>query len=115
MNIDFNGFERRLLTFKVAGETCQKDIVKMSSNKTVSTCNAGDDFCGVLENRESDDCGAVQVTGSATCVYSGTAPTVGYCSLVSDGAHGVKVSSTGGRKHLVLNVNTAFRIVEFLL
>lgn len=78
--------------------------VKLSANGTVSPCGAGDVFCGVLESRRAGY-GAVQLHGFVTLAYTGTAPVLGYNTLVADGSGGVK-SSAEGRSYLVVHVDT---------
>lgn len=115
MNISFNGFNKKLATFEIAGQMYKGDVVKMTDNYKVSPCSSGDDFCGTLVSKENDNCGAIQLTGATTVIYSGTAPSVGYCNLVADGNCGVKVSSTGGQPHLIVSVDTTLKLAEILL
>lgn len=87
--------------------------VKLSGNASVAPCADGDVFCGVLEGRRGGF-GAVQLHGFVTLPYAGTAPTLGYNTLVSNGSGGVKVA-TGGRSLLVVSVDTGAKCVTFEL
>ncbi|NCC87338.1 MAG: hypothetical protein EOM05_05655 [Clostridia bacterium] len=115
MSISFNGYNDNSATFEITGTVATGEVVKMSANNKVTSCTAGNDFCGVLSYIESDDFATVQLSGYAEVEYTETAPTVGYCTLAGNGTGGVKVASTGGRSHLVLNVDTTSKIVGFLL
>ena len=102
MAVSFQGFHETAATFDVSGALSEGTPVKMSGNGEVSACAAGDNFCGAaLAVREG--LATVQLGGYAVLSYSGTAPTVGYNTLVADGAGGVKVLQ-GGRSLLVVEV-----------
>jgi len=115
MSISFNGYNDNSATFEITGTVATGDVVKMTANNKVTNCVAGNDFCGVLKCTESDGFATVQLSGYVESTYTETAPTVGYCTLAGNGTGGVKVASTGGRSHLVLNVDTSSKIVGFLL
>lgn len=112
MSVSFNGFNENTATFKVNTEIAGGTPVKMIESDTVSACASGDKFCGFAIN-----CGggyaAVQLSGTVTVVYSGSAPEVGYVNLVSDG-EGVTVSD-GGREYLVVAVDEAKKTVTFIM
>lgn len=114
MSISFNGYNDNAATFEIAGNAKIGDVVKMSSNNKVANCTAGNDFCGVLKCKESDDFVTVQLSGYVRASYSDTAPSVGYCSLAGDGVGGVKVLASA-RQYLVLNVDTSLKTVGFLI
>ncbi|MGI6267901.1 MAG: hypothetical protein ACOYJN_02135 [Acutalibacteraceae bacterium] len=114
MSISFNGYNDNASTFEFAGNAKLGDVVKMSANNKVTNCSAGNDFCGVLKCKESDDFATVQLSGYVRASYSDAAPSVGYCNLASDGAGGVKVLSSA-RQYLVLNVDTSLKTVGFLI
>lgn len=112
MSVSFNGFNENTATFRVNEEIAGGMPVKMSESDTVAPCASGDKFCGFAV-----DCGggyaSVQLSGTVTAVYSGTAPKLGYTSLVSDGT-GVKAAD-GGREYLVFAVDEAKKTVTFLM
>ncbi len=112
MSISFKGLGENVITFKttnaVAGEP-----VTVNANDTVAKSAAGDSFCGVAAS-VVDGCAAVQISGFVELPYSGTAPTVGYNTLVANGNGGVKTNSTG-RNLLVVNVNTTKSTAVVLL
>ncbi len=115
MSISFNGFNEKAATLEFTGTIANGDVVKMSANNKVAACVADNDFCGVLKQGESDSFATVQLCGYAEVPYTGTAPTVGYSTLAGNGTGGVKVVTTGGKSHLVLNVDTTAKVVGFLL
>lgn len=115
MNISYEGIGQWAATFACAGVK-EGDLVKISDNHTVSTCEDGDAFCGTVlsVSRDGQAC-SVALGGAVTVPYSGTtAPKAGWDNLVSDTADGVKSDSTG-RKFLVLDVDTAGKRVTFVL
>ena len=67
--------------------------------------NAGDGetFLGVVEAVDGKKM-AVQIEGFVTMKYSGTAPSLGYVKLSSNGNGGVRVNNAG-REYLVLECN----------
>ena len=113
MSIKFNGIANEVATFKSAAAQTVGTPVKMSSNDTVAKASNGDLFFGFPVNY-SNGLQGVQIKGYVESVYTGTAPTVGYNRLVSNGA-GVKVDAQNGREYLVVNVNTTDKIVGFFL
>ena len=112
MSVSFNGFNENTATFKANEEIAGGMPVKMSESDTVTVCGNGDKFCGF-----AIDCGSgyasVQLSGTVTAVYSGSAPDVGYVNLASDG-EGVTVSESG-REYLVLAVDEAKKTVTFIM
>lgn len=112
MSVSFNGFNKKILTFKTETEIEDGVPVKLSEYEKVAPCSDGDAFCGFAENAE-DGYVSVQLTGAVTASYSGTAPTVGYAKLVSNGG-GVK-TSTSGREYLVLAVDETAATVTFIM
>ena len=103
MNISMKGYGENTATFNADGIVCASHTVKMANNLTVAPCQDGDDFIGVAVNiRNALAC--VQLDGYTKVTFSGTAPAVGYCSLVADGNGGVKVSE-GAREYLVTDVD----------
>ncbi len=112
MSVSFNGFNENTATFKANKEIAGGAPVKMSESDTVTPCANGDKFCGFAINCDGGYA-AVQLSGTVTAVYSGSAPEVGYANLASDG-EGVTVSD-GGREYLVLAVDEAKKTVTFIM
>lgn len=104
MNFSMKGYGENTATFRTEGVVSASHAVKMADNLTVEPCNAGDAFIGTAVN-VNNEYASVQLDGYVTLTYTGTAPVVGYCSLVADGNGGIKVAD-GGREYLVTDVNT---------
>ena len=113
MSIKFNGIANEVVTFKSAAAQTAGTPVKMSSSETVAKAANGDVFFGFPVNF-SNGLQGVQIKGYVEAEYTGTAPTVGYVKLVSNGS-GVKVDAQNGREYLVVSVNTTDKIVGFFL
>lgn len=112
MSVSFSGFNENTATFKANEEIVNGAPVMISESDTVALCSNGKTFCGFAVEC-SGGYASVQLSGTVTAVYSGTAPTLGYSKLVSDGT-GVKVSDSG-REHLVFAVDEAKKTVTFLM
>ena len=78
-------------------------------------CKAGADriFDGVVASKKDSRAGVV-VHGFVTVPFTGTAPSVGYRGLLSDGQGGV-YSDEEGKNYLIVSVDTANKTVTFLL
>ncbi len=113
MNISFHGIGQKCATF-LSTTAVEGHVVKMSGRGTVGACSAGDSFCGVALCCRDGAC-TVQVEGFAALHYSGAAPAVGWTVLAADGAGGVKTAETGGRVHLVVDVDTTAKTVAVKL
>lgn len=110
MSISFEGIGQVLATFEVEENVTEGCVVTVTADSTVGLGQAGDLFCGVLVRSEEDGFGAVQIEGMATVSYSGSAaPAVGFETLASDGAGGVKAVESGGFVYLVLSVDEESR------
>ncbi len=112
MTISTNGFMAESLTLLGDTSISFGETVKISDNNTVSSCESGDTFCGIVTHEKNGIC-AVQLHGTATVPYTGTAPAVGYTELCADGNGGVSKGS--GREYLVLSVNETSSTVTFIL
>lgn len=101
MNIDFNGFNEKVITMQ-ADSTITKpnQWIKVVSNGTAAQADANGKLVGVTVNVRSDYCG-VMVNGVVTAKKSGDIA-LGYTKLVYTAA-GIAQSTTG-REHLVLSV-----------
>ena len=60
---------------------------------------------------------AVQLRGYVQAAYTGTAPALGFASLVADGSGGLRVAGTGetGRNCLVVSVDTTGKTMGLFL
>lgn len=86
---------------------------KMSTNNTVTACADGNEIeCVPVQIR--GNIATVVVKGFVTLPYTGSAPSVGLCSLASSGIGKVKVLE-GARKYVVFNVDTLKKTVTFCL
>ena len=112
MSVSFNGFNENTATFKANEEIANGAPVNMIESNTVSACKNGDNFCGFAIEC-SGGYASVQLSGTVTAVYSGTAPELGYSKLVSDGT-GVKAADAG-REYLVFAVDETKKTVTFLM
>ncbi len=114
MSVSFSGFAEKLLTFKNASAITAGYPVKVSANDTVAACSAGESFCGIAVESDSEYI-SVKVSGVITASYSGTAPTVGYAKLAGAASGKVAVAASGGREYLVLAVNSTDSTLTFIL
>ncbi len=112
MSVSFSGFNENTATFKANEEIEGGAPVMIGESDTVTPCGNGDKFCGFAIEC-SGGYASVQLSGTVTAVYSGTAPELGYSALVSDGT-GVKASDSG-REYLVFAVDEAKKTVTFLM
>ncbi len=86
---------------------------KMSTNCSIVACQDTNEIEGVvIASRGS--LATVAIKGFVTLPYTGTAPTVGYCSIGATGTGKVKVVD-GARKYVVFNVDTNKKTVTFCL
>ncbi len=114
MKLSFEGIGQWAATFACSGVS-QGDVVKISDNGAVGPCSDGDAFCGqVVSVSHGGDACAVALGGLAAAGYTGDAPALGRCALVSDGEGGVRAGEGGG-SYLVVEVNAADKTVTFAL
>ena len=112
MSISYKGFNANVIT--MASDSNIKEncpVVPTADNRCEAASN-GTNFIGISVHRRSELV-SVQVEGYVEVKYTGTAPTYGYCGLVSAG-FGVKVAENGV-KYRVIKVDTDNSIVGFLL
>lgn len=91
-------------------------VVKISANKTVSLCESGDSFRGVIETIDHDNmvC-TVKERGYVTLPYSGNAPDIGEeVGLNADGNGGVQ-TGWNNSTYPVVDVDTDAQTVTFKL
>lgn len=113
MNFSINGYGENTSTFRTTGLVCTNHTVKMADNLIVSPCEAGDDFIGIAVNTR-DGYAGVQLNGYVKTDFTGTAPKLGWCGLVSDGKGGI-TADENGRKYLVVEVDAINNKAGFIL
>ncbi len=112
--IYFNGYGENTLTFFI-GEVATKGFpIIATDDNTAKNATDGQDFIGICKD-SNEMTVTVVMDGYVEVPYTGTAPTLNLCSLVSNGTGGVKVSSTAKRNYKVLKVDTVNNIVGFIL
>lgn len=111
MNVSFEGFKVKALTFTVTEHIAPGSLVRPSGDGSVEPCTGDDDFCGiVLACRDGVAC--VQTDGYVELPYNGLAPDPGYCSVQAYDSASIKRTEFGadavsaGRKLLILTVDT---------
>ena len=113
MKVSFEGIGDQIVSF-VKGSGAEKGVfVKLGASSTVAAADDGDCFAGLCVHADGGFAD-VQLKGSVTCAYTGTAPEVGFVKLVSAGGCSVK-KDNGGREYLVLKVDTAASTLSFIM
>ena len=113
MNISIKGYGENTATFATDGVVCASHVVKLSDNLTVCRCDDGDFFAGVVVNVKSGYA-CVQLDGYVTVNYSGDAPSVGYCALVTDDSGGV-YADEAGREYLITDIDKTNKTIGIIL
>ncbi|WP_283610133.1 hypothetical protein [Faecalispora anaeroviscerum] len=113
MKVAFGGYGEKMATFEAVAGVAAGVPVMMSASGTVASCTAGKAFCGVAVNVR-DGLAAVQLGGYVRLPYTGTAPAVGYQTLVGDGTGKIKTDAAG-RSLLVVDVDTAGAVCGVIL
>jgi hypothetical protein len=108
-----NGFAQQVLTMTTAASLDCGTPVSLSGNFTAAAASNGDAVFGVALSCRDGVC-AVQVQGAVTLPYTGSAPTVGFGSLVCNGSGGVKTSAEGTPTR-ILAVDSVQNTVTFML
>lgn len=101
-NISFESIGQEFVTFRAGTGVAAGVPCKVSANGTVAAATSGD-FMGVALAPKGG-LAAVQLRGFVTLKYSGTAPTVGYCTLAAATGGKVKVDETA-MSRLVVSVD----------
>ncbi len=113
--VSFEGLESVNTTFLSAlDSTAEGKAVKVSASKTIALAADGDVLHGKAVKVEKDGATDTQIGGYVEFPYTGANPTAGYAKLLADAAGGVKVDAAG-REYLVVMVDTAAKIVGFIL
>ena len=103
MKVCFDEIGAKSVTFQCGEDVACGNAVKVISYGEVSSCNAGDAFCGVAEVPFAG-CVGVQVGGFVKCGYTGTKPDAGYTALAADSNGGVCVTE-GAKEYLVVDAD----------
>lgn len=112
MKVSFDGAGELLLSFVNNGAKAGS-FVKISADKTVSACSAGERFAGLCLHADKEHAD-VRVKGYVECAYTGTAPTLGFAKLSAD-AEGKVKADENGTEYLVLSVNSGSKTVGFIM
>ena len=113
MTITSKGFAEQVLTMQSQSAINAGAPVKLTGSYTVSAAAEDDAFCGVVLSCRDGLC-SVQLRGSVSLPYTGTAPSVGPAVLAADGEGGVAAAQSG-TSVLVLAVDTTASTVTILL
>ena len=115
MKSSFEGIGQWAATFACAEDVAQGQMVKVSSNGTVTACADGEKFVGqaAAVGRDGAACSVV-LGGMVTAAYIGTAPALGWSGLSANGSGGVKTDASG-REHMVVNVEESTMMVTFVM
>lgn len=108
-----NGFNTKSITLYTNEDIPVGAPVKLMENAVAAMPTSGEKFCGVCTDKRGNYV-TVTFLGYAETAYSGTAPTVGYNKLSSDGKGSV-ATNDNGRELLVLDVDTVNKTIAFLL
>lgn len=112
MNVSFNGFNEKALTFICEEEITKGYPVNITENSTVSKCAEDEAFLGICLDSDRENA-TVQVSGYVKMKYTDTAPELGRNALVCAADGSVK-ENAAGTPCTVLSVNSTDTTVEFL-
>ncbi|MBQ3136604.1 MAG: hypothetical protein IJB74_03890 [Clostridia bacterium] len=108
-----DGYDRKEVTLS-AVTTVKKDYpVTVASNFTVKNASDGEAFAGIC-TAAAKGYASVLLSGYTVLPYTGEAPALGCCRLVSDGTGGVKAGENG-REMLVVSVDKAASLCGIIL
>ena len=110
MTVSFDGYNANTITFEAASGVTVGLPVMISANGKVS--NATSTFCGVCKSLKNGYA-AVQLDGYVRLPYTGSIA-VGYKQLVVDDGE-IKVDTTNGREHLVIDVDSTTNTAGIIL
>ena len=112
MNISFDGFNGKLLTFAVDSEIEPGTLVTIYENGKVNAA-IDDDFIGVVINCDGRYAG-VQVEGAVTVPYRGNSIAAGYSGLLAD-SNGRLTAGEARKDRIVLDADSEAKTVTFIL
>lgn len=99
--ISYDGIGAVVATFEVESSVASGTVVKMAQSCTVTSCEQGEVFTGVVFDCETP-LAAIQVEGFVTLGCTGVIG-LGYVSLVADGNGGVMAGGDDGLRCLVVD------------
>lgn len=102
MNVSFNGYDEKMITFACDDTVLPGSLVKLSGNGAVTACSDGDVFIGAAASVRGGYCG-VQTGGYKKLAVNGSI-SVGFQKLSAAAAGKVKANASAGREYLVLDV-----------
>ena len=110
MTVSFDGYHANTVTFEAAsGVTVGLPVVMSANGKVANATSAISGVCKSLKNGYA----AVQLDGYVRLPYTGSIA-VGYKKLVVDDGE-IKVDTTNGREHLVIDVDTTTNTAGIIL
>ena len=114
MKLSYEGIGQWRATFACT-QAKVGQMVKISGNGTVEPCGDSQAFCGQVRavSRGGDAC-AVALEGMVSAPYTGSEPALGWATLTG-GADGTVKADPSGRSYLVVDVDTAGKLVTFVL
>lgn len=112
MNVSFNGFNEKALTFICEEKITKGYPVKITDNSTVAKCDEDQSFIGICLDCDEENA-TVQMSGYVKMKYTDSAPQRGKNALVC-AADGCVKEGDGGTPCTVLAVNSTDSTVEFL-
>ncbi len=116
MNVSFNGYDEKVITFETEESLSNGDLVKVSGDGKVTKCQKGDLPCGVAIAVRGDLV-SVQLKGYFELAYStdeSVSLSYGYSNVVADDSNGVKAGSTGVQVMVVM-LDTTNSKVGFII
>jgi len=103
-----------LLASSLTRGTDEGKPVVISANKTAALASNGNSFYGIIESISEDAAVCVVKTiGIVTVAYTGSAPTVGFGQLASDGSGAVKSGTGTNPYYWILDVDETNEAVTF--
>lgn len=114
MNTALVGFNTKDATFYSTSTHTLGEPVIVDDSNSVSKASNGGKFCGFV-SAVNGKYVSVTMAGYIKVRYTGTAPSVGYSYLASNGSTGVKTDAENGRLILVVGVDSVNRTVEIIL
>ena len=112
MKLSYKGINERVVTFLANGTIEPGDLVRVSSDNTVSVCEDNQIFDGVAVACRQGLC-SVQVAGCAE-VKLDEAIATGYKDI-SAGANGGIKAAVGGRMCTIINTDTTAGVATIIL
>jgi len=116
MNVSFEGAHETIVTMTTASASINpQNPVKLNGDGNVTNAALNDVAIGIALQKPAGGIVPVQIGGYIRVRYSGTAPGVGFQSLVADGMGSMASAATGGRTYLVLDVDTANKWIGIMI